>query len=93
MASEEVQQHIMDRSLNPVEVAGFRATMKTLALGLKEAVKKGRNIDTTYEDLIKGTIEVAHAMKYPGAFSVEVEGILPAIPDIHCNAWGEKFKR
>ena len=87
MASEEVEQHIMDRCINPVEAAGFRATMKTLSLGLKEAVKKGRNIDTTYKDLIKSTIEVACAMRYPGAFSVEVEEILAAIPDIHCNAW------
>ena len=92
MASEEVEQHIMDRSINPVEAAGFRVTMKTLALGLKEAVKKGRNIDTTYEDLVKSTIEVARAMRYPGAFSVEVEEILPAIPDIHCNAWRKHFK-
>ena len=92
MASEEVEQHIMDRSINPVEAAGFRATMKTLVLGLKEAVKKGRNIDTTYEDLVKSTIEVARAMRYPGAFSVEVEEILPAIPDIHCNAWRKHLK-
>ena len=92
MASEEVEQHIMDRCINPVEVAGFRATMKTLALGLKEAVKKGRNIDTTYEDLVKSTIEVARAMRYPGAFSVEVEEILAAIPDIHCNAWRKHLK-
>ena len=92
MASDEVEQHIMDRSINPVEAAGFRATMKTLALGLKEAVKKGRNIDTTYEDLIRSTIEVARAMRYLGAFSVEVEEILPAIPDIHCNAWRKHLK-
>ena len=92
MASDEVEQHIMDRSINPVEVAGFRATMKTLALGLKEAVKKGRNINTTYEDLIKSTIEVARAMRYLGAFSVEVEEILAAIPDIHCNAWRKHLK-
>ena len=87
MASEEVEQHIMNRCINPVEAAGFRGTMKTLLLGLKEAVKKGRNIDTTYEDLIKSTIEVARAMRYQGAFSVEVEEILAGIPDIHCNAW------
>ena len=92
MASEEVEQHIMDRCINLVEAAGFRATMKTLSLGLKEAVKKGRNIDTTYEDLIKSTIEVARAMRYPGAFSVEVEEILAAIPDIHCNAWRKHLK-
>ena len=92
MASDEVEQHIMDRSINPVEAAGFRVTMKTLALGLKEAVKKGRNIDTTYKDLIRSTIEVACAMRYPGAFSVEVEEILEAIPDIHCNAWRKHLK-
>ena len=92
MASEEVEQHIMDRCINSVEAAGFRATMKTLALGLKEAVKKGRNIDTTYEDLVKSTIEVAHAMRYPGVFCVELEEILAAIPDIHCNAWRKHLK-
>ena len=86
VASEEVEQHIMDRCINLVEAAGFRATMKTLALGLKEAVKQGKNIDTTYQDLVKSTIEVARAMRYPGAFSVEVEEILVALPDIHCNA-------
>ena len=32
----------MDRSINPTEAAGFRATMKSLAVGLKEAVKKGK---------------------------------------------------
>ena len=92
MASEEVEQHIMDRCINPVEAAGFRATMKTLALGLKEAVKKGKNIDTTYQDLVKSTIEVARAMGYLGAFSVEDEDILAAIPDIHCNAWRKHLK-
>ena len=92
MTSEEVEQHIMDRCINPVEAAGFRVTMKTLALGLKEDVKKGRNIDTTYEDLIKSMIEVACAMRYLGAFSVEVEEILPVIPDIHCNAWRKHLK-
>ena len=92
MASEEVEQHIMDRCINPVDAAGFRATMKTLALGLKEAVKKEKNINTTYQDLVKSTIEVARAMRYPGAFSVEVEDLLMAIPDIHCNAWRKHLK-
>ena len=92
MASEEVEQHIMDRCINPVEAAGFRATMKTLALGLKEAVKKGKNIDTTYQDLVKRMIDLARAMRYPGAFSVEVEDILVAIPDLHCNAWRKHLK-
>ena len=92
MASEEVEQHIMDRCINPVEAAGFRATMKTSALGLKEAVKKGKNISTTYQDLVKSTIEVARVMRYPGVFSVEVEDLLAAIPDIHCNAWRKHLK-
>ena len=92
VASEEVEQHIMDRCINPVEVAGFRATMKTLAWALKQAVKKGKNIDTTYQDLVKSTIEVARAMKYPGAFSAEAGEILVAIPDIHCNAWRKHLK-
>ena len=92
MASEEVEQHIMDRCINPVEAAGFRATMKTLALGLKKAVKKGKNIDATYQDLVKSTIEVARAMRYPGAFNVEAEEVLAAIPDIHCNAWRKHLK-
>ena len=92
MASEEVEQHIMDRCINLVEAAGFRATMKTLALGLKEAVKKGKNIGTTYQDLVKSMIEVARAMRCLGAFSVEVEDILAAIPDIHCNAWRKHLK-
>ena len=92
MASEEVEQHVMDRSINPTEAAGFRAMMKTLALGLKEAVKKGKNIDTTYKDLVKSTIEVARAMRYPGAFTVEVEDILEAIPDLKCNAWRKYLK-
>ena len=92
MASEEVEQHIKDRCINPVEAAGFRATMKTLALGLKEAVRKGKNIDITYQDLVKSTIEVARAMKYPGAYTVEVKDILVAIPDLHCNAWKKHLK-
>ena len=33
MASEEVEEQ-MDRSINPTEAAGFRATMKSLAVGL-----------------------------------------------------------
>ena len=91
MASEEVEEHIMDRCINPVEAAGFRATMKTLALGLKEAVKKGKNIDATYQDLVKSMIEVACAMRYPGAFSVKVEDILAAIHTLQCVE--ETFKR
>ena len=63
-----------------------------MALGLKKAVKEGKDINTTYQDLVKSTIEVARAMRYPGAFSVEVEDILVAVPNIHCNAWRKHLK-
>ena len=92
MASEEVEEHMMDRSINPTEAAGFRATMKSLAVGLKEAVKKGKNVEATYKDLIKSTIEVTRAMRYPGAFTVEAEEIFNAIPDLKCNAWRKYIK-
>ena len=92
MASEEVEEHMTDRSINPTEAAGFRATMKSLAVGLKEAVKKGKNVEATYEDLIKSTIEVTRAMRYPGAFTVEAEEIFNAIPDLKCNAWRKYIK-
>ena len=91
MASEEVEEQ-MDRSINPTEAAGFRATMKSLAVGLKEAVKKGKDVEATYKDLIKSTIEVARAMRYPGAFTVEAEEIFKAIPDLKCNAWRKYIK-
>ena len=92
MASEEVEEHMTDRSINPTEAAGFRATMKSLAVGLKEAVKKGKNVEATYKDLIKSTIEVTRAMRYPGAFTVEAEEIFNAIPDLKCNAWRKYIK-
>ena len=44
-ASEEFETEApekRDRCCNPVEVAGFRATMKTLALEVKKAVRKGK---------------------------------------------------
>ena len=82
----------MDRSINPTEAAGFRATMKSLAVALKEAVKKGKDVEATYKDLIKSTIEVARAMRYPGAFTVEAEEIFKAIPDLKCNAWRKYIK-
>ena len=91
MASEEVEEQ-MDRSINPTEAAGFRATMKSLVVGLKEAVKKGKDVEATYKDLIKSTIEVARAMRYPGAFTVEAEEIFNAIPDLKCNAWRKYIK-
>ena len=92
MASEEVEEHMTDRSINPTEAAGFRVTMKSLAVGLKEAVKKGKNVEATYKDLIKSTIEVTRAMRYPGAFTVEAEEIFNAIPDLKCNAWRKYIK-
>ena len=92
MASEEVEEHMTDRSINPTEAAGFRATMKSLVVGLKEAVKKGKNVEATYKDLIKSTIEVTRAMRYPGAFTVEAEEIFTAIPDLKCNAWRKYIK-
>ena len=91
MASEEMEEQ-MDRSINPTEAAGFRATMKSLAVGLKEAVKKGKDVEAKYKDLIKSTIEVARAMRYPGAFTVEAEEIFNAIPDLKCNAWRKYIK-
>ena len=91
MASEEVEEQ-MDRSINPTEAAGFRATMKSLAVALKEAVKKGKDVEAMYKDLIKSTIEVARAMRYPGAFTVEAEEIFKAIPDLKCNAWRKYIK-
>ena len=92
MASEEVEEHMTDRSINPTKAAGFRATMKSLAVGLKEAVKKGKNVEATYKDLIKSTIEVTRAMQYPGAFTVEAEEIFTVIPDLKCNAWRKYIK-
>ena len=92
MASKEVEEHMTDRSINPTEAARFRATMKSLAVGLKEAVKKGKNVEATYKDLIKSTIEVTRAMRYPGAFTVEAEEIFNAIPDLKCNAWRKYIK-
>ena len=89
-ASEEYEDKSMekrDRCLNPKEAAGFRATMKTLALEVKKAVRKGKNIKETYTDMIQSTIRIAKAMKYPGVASVQTEDILPSIKDIECHAW------
>ena len=61
--------------------------MKTLALEVKKAVRKGKNIKETYTDMIQSTIRIATAMKYPGAASVKTEDILPSIKDIECHAW------
>ena len=70
-----------------MEAAGFRATMKMLALELKKAVKKGVDVEKTYTNVIRSMIEVTKAMKYPGATTVEVKDIVPAIKDMQCNAW------
>ena len=91
-ASEEFEEDPKDKYGNPVEAAGFRATMKMLALDLKKAVKKRKNVEKTYMDMIRSTIEVAKAMKYPGATTVELNDRIPAIKDMKCNAWRKFLK-
>ena len=91
-ASQEFEDNTKDKCGNPVEAAGFRATMKMLALELKKAVKKGEAIEETYKDVVRSTIEVTKAMKYPGATSVEVNDILASIKDLKCNAWRKYLK-
>ena len=86
-ASEEFEDNTKDKCGNPVEAAGLRATMKMLALELKKAVKKGEDIEKTYTNVIRSTIKVTRAMKYPGAATVELKDIVPAIKDMQCNAW------
>ena len=71
-AAEEFEEDPKDKCGNPIEAAGFRATMKMMARELKEALRKGKNIEETYTDMIRSTIEVANAMKYPGADTVEL---------------------
>ena len=91
-ASEEFEDDPKDKCGNPVEAAGFRATMQMLAIELKEAVRNGRNIKETYTDLVKSTIEVAKAMRYPGATMVELEDVLKSVKDLKCNAWRKYLK-
>ena len=91
-ASKEYEDDPKDKCGNPVEATGFRATMKMLARELKEAVKKGKNIEETYTDLIKSTIEVAKAMKYPGATTVELGEVLKSVKDLKCSAWRKYLK-
>ena len=76
-----------DQCTNPIEAAGFRATMKTLALEVKKAVRKGKQIKETYIDMIESMIRIAKAMKYPGATLVQTNDILLSIKDINCHAW------
>ena len=91
-ASEEFEDNTRDKCGNPVEAAGFRATMKMLARGLKVAVKKGEAIEETYMDMIQSTIEVAKAMRYPRASTVEAKDILASVKDLKCNAWRKFLK-
>ena len=91
-ASEEFEDNTKDKCGNPVEAAGFRATMKMLACGLQAAVKKGEAIKETYTDMIQSTIEVAKAMRYPGASTVEAKDILASVKDLKCNAWRKFLK-
>ena len=57
-AAEEFEDNTKDKCGNPVEAAGFRATMKMLALELKKAVKKGEDVEKTYTNVIRSMIEV-----------------------------------
>ena len=91
-ASEEFEDDPKDKCGNPVEAAGFKATMKMLARELKEAVRKGKNIEETYTDLVWSTIEVAKAMKYPGATTVELGDVLKSVKDLKCSAWRKYLK-
>ena len=43
-------------------------------------------------DMIRSTIEVAKAMRYPGASTVEVKDILASIKDLKCNVWRKFLK-
>ena len=91
-AAEEFKEDPKDKCGNPIEAAGFRATMKMMALELKEAVRKGENIEGTYTDMIRSTIEVAKAMKYPGADTVELKDVVSSIKDLKCNAWRKHLR-
>ena len=66
--------------------------MKMMALELKEAVRKGKNIEETYMDMIRSTIEVAKAMKYPGVDTVELKDVASSIKDLKCNAWRKHLR-
>ena len=89
---EEESTEKKDRCINPVEAAGFHATMKTLAYELKKAVKKGKQIKETYSDMIESTIRIAKAMKYPSASNVKKEDIVASIKDINCHAWRQHLQ-
>ena len=91
-ASWEFEDNTKDKCGNPVEAAGFCATMKMFALELKKVVKKGKAIEETYVDVVRNTIEVTKAMKYLGATSVELNDILASIKDLKCNAWRKYLK-
>ena len=87
LTTEEFDKFRQDKSINPVEAAGFRVTMKELASRLKEAVRKGQKIEEKYRQMIEQTIKIARAMEYPGANNVKVKDVLESIPDRSCNAW------
>ena len=87
LTTEEFDKFRQDKSINPVEAAGFRVTMKELASRLKEAVRKGQKIEEKYREMIEQTINIARAMEYPGANNVKVKDVLESIPDQSCNAW------
>ena len=56
-------------------------------IGIKKGSKEGENVEETYTDMIRSTIEVAKAMKYPGVDKVELADVVSSIKDIKCNAW------
>ena len=87
LTMEEFDKFRQDKSINPVEAAGFRVTMKELASRLKEAVRKGQKIEEKYREMIEQTIKIARAMEYPGVNNVKVKDVLESIPDRSCNAW------
>ena len=87
LTTEEFDKFRQDKSINPVEAAGFRVTMKELASRLKEAVRKGQKIEEKYREMIEQTIKIARAMEYPGANNVKVKDVFESIPDRSCNAW------
>ena len=92
LTTEEFDKFRQDKSINPVEAAGFRVTMKELASRLKEAVRKGQKIEEKYREMIEQTIKIARAMEYPGANNVKAKDVLESIPDRSCNAWREHMR-
>ena len=92
LTTEEFDKFRQDKSINPVEAAGFQVTIKELASRLKEAVRKGQKIEQKYRKMIEQTIKIARAMEYPGANNVKAKDVLELIPDRSCNTWREHMR-